>query len=207
MMTHGWLVSPAKLREHHVFESFGAFRSWLRSEDTHGCLRTAELGTDRFIGFLLGFSDWRYLSSKAKEFGTDLFKRPIEEQHAFIAPYSIAFNTKRTLPIYLLGTDSIDDLVKEHKRKPSVQRALKSLDVTARTSELEGWSTLGQKQLLQFILLARMALQELEPRPTSDALWTESFVKYLDAESALLALKQIAAWPTDGTWSFILESV
>lgn len=134
-------------------------------------VRPVALG-DRFLFFVSGFHDWAYQSPVAAQWRRAMYTSP----QALALARSVGVPNLESvthLPIYLMGVDSIDKIWK-------------------------GNGTLGRNKLVQFILLARLALTDPERH--------KIFSQYLDKESVDAVLQEIASWPMDRQYLLVTES-
>lgn len=133
-------------------------------------VRPVALG-DRFLFFLNGFHDWAYQSPVAAQWRHALYTSP----QALALARSVGvpnLESVTRLPIYLMSVDSIDKVWK-------------------------GDETLGRNKLVQFVLLARLALTDPERQ--------KIFGRYLDNESVDIVLQEIASWPMDRQYLLVTD--
>ena len=178
--------------EKHAPETLSHFLARAYAEPPCSGVLTQSLpALSAWLGFLLGFRRWSSHSPLARELETTLYdwKRLRE----IVGPHG--FSYKNTVPISLTKTDSLTKMTEEYARKPMVASVFKSLGVQVTPGDCLQWHGLGPQKLQQFILLARMALSELVPLPSTDTLWTDSFLSFTDRETSVELLTTIAAWP------------
>ncbi len=203
LVTQIWLIDSKASKLTTAGYTLEEFRQWLDANPVALVQKVSIVPHEAgWLGYLLGFRDWSYHSPAATFLATTSYNDPALTQLAA----AHGFHFPDHVPISLSNHDSLRKLINAKDSKIAVQSVFHSLGVKVTDGQVATYSGLGTKKLLQLILLARLALDELTKLPNTDQLWKDSFLKYVDRDITLALLQVTASWPTDGHWVMLSET-